>query len=169
MLAKWTGELSTFERKQVLFLPRVAFCVAGPESRHRRGFQPSDIVARRPSAPLPVASHLPPPTFFLPPAPPNNTFFYDHINTGKYGTALEQIQTVLKDHENRVGGGKTTSVKKQRLALKQCEANGTESHYEMMCGACKWLFLVSEVAQLSHDSIVAMAIICNGAENPQNS
>lgn len=73
---------------------------------------------------LPSAS-----THLLPSAnPPNNTFFYDHINTGKCGTALEQIQTVLKDHENRVGGGKTTSVKKQRLALKQCEANGTESH-----------------------------------------
>lgn len=49
------------------------------------------------------------------------------------------------------------------------EANGAESHYEMMFGSCKWLFLVSEVAKLSHGSVVAMAIICNCAENPQNS
>lgn len=41
--------------------------------------------------------------------------------------------------------------------------------YEMMCVARKWLFLVSEVAKLSHGSVVAMAIICNCAENPQNS
>lgn len=119
---------------------------------------------------LPSAStHQVLPHFFPSANPPNNTFFYDQINTGKCGTALEQIQTVLKDHENRVGGGKTPSVKKQWLALKQCEANSAESHYEMMCGACKWLFLVSEVAKLSHDSVVAMAIICNCAENPQNS
>lgn len=39
------------------------------------GFQPSDIVARRPSAPLPVASHLPPPTFFLLPTPQIIPFF----------------------------------------------------------------------------------------------
>lgn len=41
--------------------------------------------------------------------------------------------------------------------------------YKMMCVARKWLCLVSEVAKLSHGSPVAMAIICNCAENPQNS
>lgn len=49
------------------------------------------------------------------------------------------------------------------------EASGTEPHYERLFGACKWLFLVSEVAKLSHGSAVAMVIICNCAENPQNS
>lgn len=69
--AKWTEELSSFERKQVLFIPRVALYMVDPRSQDCHGFQLSDTVARKPSAskvipPLPIASHLPPLIKFYP-------------------------------------------------------------------------------------------------------
>lgn len=69
--AKWREELNSFERKQVLFISRVALYVANPESQDCHGLQLSDMVARKPSASkvsssLPIASHLPPLIKFYP-------------------------------------------------------------------------------------------------------
>jgi hypothetical protein len=64
------------------------------------GFNSSNISARRPSASKIVSSHLPPliklyPSFSFCQSP-KIIPFYNQINRGKYGTALEQIQIVLK-------------------------------------------------------------------------
>lgn len=66
-------------------------------------------------------------------------------------------------------GGGIYICEKAMISLKTMRLAAQSPIYKMMCVAHKWLFLVSEVAKLSHGPLVAMAIICNCAENPQNS